>query len=75
MRATVKDAPKGMAVLASRTVPLMGRSAVVLEVVFGVEAAGGSGLGIPNESNREEHAERRGGLDLESGAVNGKSLP
>jgi hypothetical protein len=39
-----------------------------------VEVAGGSGLGIPNKSNREGHAERRSGLDIESGAVNGEVL-
>jgi hypothetical protein len=47
---------------------------VVLEVVFGLEAAGGSGLGIPDGSSPEGHAERRGGLDVESSAVNGEVL-
>jgi hypothetical protein len=47
---------------------------VVLEVVFGLEVAGDSGLGIPDESNLEGHAGRRGGLDVESGAVNGEVL-
>lgn len=47
---------------------------VVLEVVFGLEVAGDEGLGIPDESDLEGHAGRRGGLDVESGAVDGEVL-
>ena len=47
---------------------------VVLEVVFGLEVAGDEGLGVPDESDLEGHAGRRGGLDVESGAVDGEVL-
>ena len=47
---------------------------MVLEVVFGLEVAGDGSLGVPDESDLEGHAGRRGGLDVESGAVNGEIL-
>ena len=55
--------------------PCLGEGeAVVFVVVLGLEVAGDSGLGIPNKSNLEVHARRRGGLDVKSGAVDGKVL-
>ena len=47
---------------------------VVLEVVFGLEVAGDCGLGVPDESDLEGDTGRRGGLDVESGAVDGEVL-
>ena len=47
---------------------------MVLEVVLGLNVAGDSGLGIPDESNLEGHTGRRGGLHVESGAVDGEIL-
>ena len=47
---------------------------MVLEVVFGLEVAGDESVGIPDESDLEGHAGGRGGLDVESGAVNGEVL-
>ena len=53
----------------------MGESeAVVLVVVLGVEVAGDGGRGIPDEANLEGYAGRRGGLDFESGAIDGEVL-
>ena len=55
--------------------PCLGEGeAVVFVVVLGLEVAGDSGLGIPNKSNLEVHARRRGGLDVKSGAVDGEVL-
>ena len=47
---------------------------VGLEAVFGLEVAGDGSLGIPDEGNLEGHAGGRGGLDVESGAVDGEVL-
>ena len=45
--------------------PGLGESeTVVLEVVFGLEVTGDSSLGVPEKSDLEGHAGRRGGLDL-----------
>ena len=55
--------------------PGLGESeTVVLEVVLGLDVAGDSSLGISDESSLEGHAGRRGGLHIESGAVNGEVL-
>ena len=47
---------------------------MMLEVVLGLDVAGDSSLGIPDESNLEGHAGRRGSLHIESGAVDGEIL-
>ena len=46
----------------------------MLEVVFGLDVTSDSSLGIPDESSLEGHAGRRGGLHVESGAVDGEVL-
>ena len=47
---------------------------MVLDVVLGLDVAGDGGLGIPDESDLEGHARRRGSFDVESGAVDREIL-
>lgn len=47
---------------------------MVLEVVLGLDVASYSSLRIPDEGNLEAYAGRRGGLHIESGAVDGEIL-
>jgi len=55
--------------------PSLGESEpVVLDVVLGLEVPDDSGLGIPDEGNLEGHARGGGGLDVESGTVDGEIL-
>jgi len=55
--------------------PGLGESeTMVLEVVLGLDVAGDSSFGIPDQSNLEGHTGRRGGLHVESGTVDGEIL-
>lgn len=55
--------------------PGLGESeTMVLEVVLGLDIASDSSLGIPDESSLEGHTGRRGGLHIESGAMDGEVL-
>ena len=55
--------------------PGLGKSeTVVFEVVLGLDVAGDSGLGIPDEGYLEVHAGGRGGPDFGSSAVDGEIL-
>jgi len=58
-----------------RGCPGLGKSeTMVLEIVLGLDVASDGSLGIPDESNLEGHAGRRGGLYVESSAVDGEIL-
>ena len=58
-----------------RGCPGLGKSeTVVLVVVLGLDVAGDSGFGVPDESSLEGHAGGRGGLDVESSTVDGEIL-